>query len=387
MKKPLALFSLGFRPFFFMASVFAALAMLIWFSVYLFSLKLLAFEYYPSTVWHAHEMVFGYSMAVIAGFLLTAIKNWTGIQTANSWHLFLLICVWIVGRVIPFVVDSGCLIALLDSLFLPLLAVYIAIPLVKVGNKRNYFMIALVLVLSSLNILLHLELLGLINNIIDTALKSAFYLIIALIIVMAGRVFPMFSQNGVPNRYQVTKYVWVERLALPSYFAFAIALIFVQIPIVVLITGLFAAAVHLMRLKGWYNPQIWQVPLVWVLHIGYLFLIVGLLMSILGAYKPEYIFLALHAFSIGVLGIVTIGMMARVSIGHTGRDLRNPPKFIKVIFVAMVLAVIIRVFASIWFVEFYRWTIVVSAGLWFVAFALFVWVYAKIWIKPRVDEN
>lgn len=380
-----ALFSLGFRPFFLGASIFACLATFVWVAVFLFSIQLSAFDYYPMTIWHAHEMIFGYSMAVLAGFLLTAIMNWTGLQTVNGTKLMALVSVWVLGRLIPFVTDITWLIAFIDILFLPLLAYFIALPLVKVGNKRNYFMIGLITIFSILNLLVHAELLGFITNVSNYALKTGLYLIIALIIVMAGRVFPMFSQNGVAVKYQVNSYVWVEKLAIPSYFLFMLSLVFIKIPLVVLLTSLLAALIHAIRLKGWYNKQIWQVPLVWVLHVGYLFLIIGFVMSAISAYKPSLYFLAMHAFSVGVLSTITIGMMARVSIGHTGRNLKMPPKTVKFIFLLVVTAALIRSIMPLFLPSFYQASIVISGTLWSLAFLLFVISYAEFLLKPRAD--
>ena len=167
-----ALFSLGFRPFFLGASIFACLATFAWVAVFLFSIQLSAFSYYPMTIWHAHEMIFGYSMAVLAGFLLTAIMNWTGLQTVNGTKLMALVSVWVLGRLIPFVTDIAWLIAFIDSLFLPLLAYFVALPLMKVGNKRNYFMIGLISIFAILNLLVHAELLGFITNVSNEALKT-----------------------------------------------------------------------------------------------------------------------------------------------------------------------------------------------------------------------
>ena len=386
MKNKTALFSLGFRPFFLLATVFASFAMFAWVTVYLFSVQLSSFSYYPMIIWHSHEMVFAYAMAVVAGFLLTAIRNWTGVQTVNGLGLMLLVVTWIVGRVAPFIINIPWLIAVLDMLFLPVLAVFIAIPLVQVGNRRNYFMIALVLIMAALNLLVHLDVLGVLVNMANLAIKTAFYLIIALIIIMAGRVFPMFSQNGVANKYQVQKYSLIEKLALPSYLFFMLSIVFIGVPELVLLSSLIAAVIHLVRLKGWYNQQIWQVPLVWVLHVGYLFLIIGFIMSAVGVYKPSLYFMALHAFSIGTLGMVTIGMMARVSIGHTGRNLKFPPKIIKPVFLLMVAAVITRSIIPVFVSGIYKWTIIASGIMWSLAFLLFALSYVSIWIKPRVDN-
>lgn len=353
--------------------------------MFLFNLQLSAFDYYPMIIWHAHEMIFAYSMAVIAGFLLTAIKNWTGIQTVNGVKLMLLVGLWLLGRVIPFIIDNGYIIAVIDVLFLPVLAIFVALPLLQVSNKRNYFIILLIGIFTVLNSLLHLELLGFISGFSTIVLKTALYLIIALVIVMAGRVFPMFSQNGVMQRYQVKKYVLIEKLAIPSYLLFMLAIVFMDNKHVILVTSILAAVIHAVRLKGWYNHQIWQVPLVWVLHLGYLFLIVGFIMTALSAYQPSYYFLALHAFSIGVIGIVTIGMMARVSIGHTGRNLRFPPKTIKYSFILILMATLTRVLLPLIVPSIYQWTIIISGLLWSLAFLLFVFSYARILTSPRGD--
>ncbi|HFC30569.1 MAG TPA: NnrS family protein [Oceanospirillales bacterium] len=380
-----ALFSLGFRPFFLLASLFSAIALALWAMVFADKWQLPVFSYYPMIIWHAHEMIFAYSMAVIAGFLLTAIKNWTGIQTVNGGKLALLASIWLLARILPFVINNHWVIAIVDMLFLPLLAVFIALPLIKVGNKRNYFMIVLISVFAGLNLLLHLELLGFVQNMAQIAYKSAFYLIIALIIIMAGRVFPMFSQNGVPQRYQVTKYPIIEKLALPSYFIFALSILFVPIKAIVIITALFAFVVHSIRLKGWYNRQIWQVPLVWVLHSGYAFLLLGFIFSIISQYNMLYTNLALHAFSIGTLGIITIGMMARVSVGHTGRNLRFPPKVLKISFPLMLLAAFVRIILPTALPNAYHILVIIAASLWSLAFLLFFISYVKMWIQPRVD--
>ncbi len=378
-------FSIGFRPLFLLATLFSTVLMALWVFFYSTQQPLSSFDYYSSVTWHVHEMIFGYGMAVVAGFLLTAIRNWTRVQTVNGINLMLLVLVWVLGRIAPFVFNQAWLIALVDMLFLPLLAVFVAIPLVKTGNKRNYFMVGMIVLMALLNLLLHLDKLGVVQNTAIPAYKTAFYIIIALIIVMAGRVFPMFSQNGVPVRYQVVKYPIIEKLVMPSYFVFILSLLFIGSPILTAITAILAALIHAIRLKGWYNRQIWQVPLVWILHVGYLFLIIGLVMTAISQYIPSLYFLALHAFSIGTLGIVTIGMMARVSIGHTGRDLRFPPKLLKPAFILMVLAVIVRVFVPLVVPSIYLWTIIVSGSLWVVTSALFVLSYAKILVSPRAD--
>ena len=339
------------------------------------------------TIWHAHEMIFAYSMAVIAGFLLTAIKNWTGIQTINGVKLMLLVGLWLLGRVVPFLLNNGWVIAFIDVLFLPVLAISIALPLLQVNNKRNYFLIILIIIFATLNSLIHLELLGIISGVSTTVLKIALYLIIALVIVMAGRVFPMFSQNGVKQRYQVKSYSLIEKLAVPSYFAFILAVVFMDNKLIIIVASFVAGLIHAIRLKGWYNHQIWQVPLVWILHLGYLFLIVGFIMTALSTYYPSMYFLALHAFSIGFIGLVTIGMMARVSIGHTGRNLKFPPKTVKYSFILIILATLVRILLPLIVPTNYQLTVIISGLLWSMAFFLFVFSYTKILTSVRTDSR
>jgi uncharacterized protein involved in response to NO len=387
MKITNALFTVGFRPFFLGASLFSMLALSAWVSVYLFNIQLTAFSYYPATIWHAHEMIFGYSMAIIAGFILTAVKNWTGIQTVNGTKLSALFGLWVMARIAPFVFASGWVIAIIDALFLPVLAIFIALPLLKAGNKRNYFVVMLIVVFSLLNMAVHLELLGLYTGVMSLVLKFALYLIIALVIIMAGRVLPMFSQNGVEKRYVVTSYLLVEKLALPSYILFMLVMVFIDNSYVILLSSIFVTLVHALRLMGWYNSQIFRVPLVWVLHLSYLFLIVGFLISAFSAFYPALYFLALHAFSMGVIGTVTVGMMSRVSIGHTGGNLKKPPKTVKYIFILMVLATLTRVLVPIIIPSVYLETIILSGAMWSLAYLLFVFSYTRILISPRADEK
>ena len=215
------LFSVGFRPFFLVASFFSMLLMMAWIGFYYFSINLPALNYYPPSIWHAHEMIFGYSIAIIAGFLLTAIANWTGIKTVNGNKLALIVFIWTLGRLAPFVsILPNYIIAAIDLSFLPLLIFYVAQPLIKSANKRNYFIIGLLAIFLFLNSIIHLQILGYLKINPSQVLLVAIYLIISLITVMAGRVFPMFSQNGVDNRYQVRKFNIIEEFAVPSILLF-----------------------------------------------------------------------------------------------------------------------------------------------------------------------
>lgn len=378
------LFDLGFRPFFLAASIFSVLLVAIWSSLYFFPKPVIAFNYYPSQIWHAHEMIFGYSIAIIAGFLLTAIANWTGQRTVNGLQLAVIVMVWALARILPLIAGvPGWLIAAIDVLFLPALMFYVAKPLLVTANRRNYFIIAMLGFFAVLNILLHLHLLGVIQINMSQLLQLALYMIITLITVMAGRVFPMFSQNGVKVKYQAKKFPLIEQVAIPSVILFMVVnVIFLQ-PLVLLISGLLVALIHLIRLIGWYNQQIWRVPLVWVLHVGYLFLVVGFVMSALTGYYPVLKYLAMHTFTIGTIGLLTLGMIARVSLGHTGRNINKPPKTVTFAFMCLILSAIVRIVSPMVFPEIYAQSIALSGILWVIAFILFLSSYTKYLLSPR----
>ncbi len=346
-----------------------------------------ALGYFGMSFWHAHEMIFGYSVAVIAGFLLTAIKNWTGVSTAQGRPLMLLSGLWLLGRLIWFVPGlSKLLLVVMDCSFLFVLIYFVGHPLVKTGNKRNYVMVVLVSILALLNLLFHLSLL---NGQLIWAQKTlllSLFLILLLITKMAGRVFPMFSQNGVDNRYQAKVYPKLE-LILP-FMLLVFVFSWLMFPAQSLINGLLAVInmlLHGWRLVGWYNPQIWRKPLVWVLHVGYGFLVVGLAYMAVAAWFPWLQLMALHAFAVGGLALITLGMMARVSLGHTGRNLHQPPKVLGYCFGLLVCSALIRVVLPLFNALPYSQLVLFSGVFWVAAYLLFLMHYLPFWIRPRLD--
>ena len=191
------LFASGFRPFFIAAASLSSLAISYWLLLFLGIVPATDLNYYPPLTWHMHEMVYGYAGAVIAGFLLTAVKAWTGLDTLRGWPLAILFTIWLGARCLPFLgTDFVWLVALLNPLFFIYLGLAIAIPIIKSGNNRNLFVVLIMLVLAISNATLHAALLGLFNSassnspvIANTAIAIAFYLLLLLIIIIAGRVF------------------------------------------------------------------------------------------------------------------------------------------------------------------------------------------------------
>ena len=378
-----ALFALGFRPFFLLAAIFAVVLIAIWAGAFVINRPLTT--YYGMTGWHSHEMIFGYACAVIAGFLLTAVRNWTGMETAKGPPLAGLSALWLAGRIMPFFPGGlpPWLIALVDLLFLPALALSLAIPLVRGGQKRNLFFIPLLGAFALADLLVHLELFGFAYGSARAGNFLALDLIILLIVIMGGRVIPFFTEralSGVSPR----KWQWLEWSSIASVIAFMLAELFLPGSIPAGVMAGLAAASNGLRLAGWYTKRFWAVPLLWVLHLGYAWVVVGFCLktlAVLDLVPPQ---LTLHAFTVGGIGVLTLGMMARVSLGHTGRSLKaaGPVAFA---FALINLAAVLRGIVPIIFPYWLLQLAALSGGLWILSFLIFVVIYTPILISPRVD--
>ena len=377
------LFALGFRPFFLMAGIFAVILMALWAGAFVTNRPLTT--YYGMTGWHSHEMIFGYACAVIAGFLLTAVRNWTGMETAKGPPLAGLSALWLAGRIMPFFPGGlpPWLIALVDLLFLPALALSLAIPLVRGGQKRNLFFIPLLGAFALADLLVHLELFGFAYGSARAGNFLALDLIILLIVIMGGRVIPFFTERALsgvsPRRWQ-----WIEWSSIASVIAFMLAELFLPGSIPAGVMAGLAAASNGLRLAGWYTKRFWAVPLLWVLHLGYAWVVVGFCLktlAVLDLVPPQ---LTLHAFTVGGIGVLTLGMMARVSLGHTGRPLKaaGPVAFA---FALINLAAVLRGIVPIIFPYWLLQLAALSGGLWILSFLIFVVIYTPILISPRVD--
>ncbi len=381
-----AFLNLGFRPFFTMAAVFAVLSMLAWTGVMVFGWQP-EFTGLPATVWHAHEMVYGYALAVIAGFLLTAVRNWTGVQTLHGVPLLLLLLPWlaarlllVTGAVVPMVI-----IALLDCLFLAWLIGALLVPIIKVRQWKQLGIISKLLLLLLSNGVFYAGALGIIEDGIRIGLYSGVYLIIALIMVMGRRVMPMFITNGVGYPVQLKNRPWLDIASLVLFLAFWIADIVRPDTLPVAVLALSLLVLHAIRLIGWHTPGIWKKPLLWVLYVGYAWLVAGFALKaavVAFGISPH---LPLHAFAYGGIGMITVGMMARVTLGHTGRNVFEPPPVLFWMFTLLLAGAVIRVPVPLVDPLHYPMWIGLSQGLWIVTFSLFLAVFLPMLTRPRID--
>lgn len=388
-----ALTHLGFRPFFLSAGAFAVIGILLWTAIYSFNWQGLNAAYPPIT-WHAHEMIFGYTLAVVAGFLLTAIKNWTGQQTLHQAPLLLLTAIWLAARLLPFMQGLSLqAVASVDLLFMLALLAAVAIPVLRARQWQQAGIIAKVALMTLANAVFYLGLLGYWPAGIQLGLYAGLYLMIALIFTMGRRVIPFFIERGVGVSFKANNTRWVDRSSLVLFLLFAITDLIAMTQGNQALAGMAAALalvqipLHGWRLYGWYHAAIWQKPLLWVLYVAYAWLVLGFGLKFLSWSTGLSPWLAVHAFAYGGIGMMTLGMMARVILGHTGRNVFEPPALVGKIFAILFAGACVRILAVWALPQWYWWWIVIAQCLWMLAFGLFVWLYAPMLIKPRVDKR
>lgn len=375
-----ALFALGFRPFFTGAGIFAVALIALWLMFYRGNFPLALFI--PPAQWHAHEMVFGFTGAVITGFLLTAVQNWTGMKTPSGKPLAILFLLWLLGRLAPFVTGLPQLLyGLIDVSLFPAVMIAIAHPIVRARQIRNFAFPAMLAGLTISNLLVHAEWLGFAQT-AGTGLTIGIYMIVLMMVVMGGRVIPSFTDNKL--RTQAKRWKTIEWLSPAATMLTLLAVLIHPFSTTTSIIAGSAALIHLVRLAGWHTRKYWTVPLLWVLHVGYAWIAIGFALTALAAAKIIAPSIALHAFTTGAIGTLTLGMMARVTLGHTGRML-EPAKIVNASFALITLSACLRVFWPLFTNNPYHTTIIVSGLLWIAAFAIFILVYTPMLIQRRVD--
>jgi uncharacterized protein involved in response to NO len=374
-----ALWSLGFRPFYLLASSFAALSILLWICQYTGHLPA---AYLRSPAWHGHEMLYGYTVAVIAGFLLTAVRNWTGKPTPTGRPLMALALLWVAGRALvltPFPVAA----AVVNAAFPVAIAVAIGIPLVQSGNRRNYFFVVLLVLLGVAVLALHLSPLGVLPWPERASLQAGLDVVLFVLAVMGGRVIPMFTNNGVPGT-NATRNPSVEKIALGSVLALLAADLLPLPAVFVACVAFVAAAAHAARLWLWQPWRTVGAPMVWVLHVAYGWIVVYLVLHGLAALGQVAELFAVHALTIGAIGGMTIGMMTRTARGHTGRPL-VADRYEIACYVLVQIAAVTRVLGGIFLSDAYPSTVVASAVCWSAAFALYAVRYWPVLSRARLD--
>ncbi len=372
----------GFRPFFLLGSLLGAGLIPWWATNY--DAELTGEPGLEGIGWHSHEMIFGFTGAILAGFLLTAVENWTGRTTAKGALLAVLVGLWTVGRLVGLGGVTAAIAGMAELSFLPVLAVVLAIPIILSRSKRNYLLLGMLPLLWVCDVHHHLRASGLLPQSYLRSDLVAVDLIVVVLIIITGRIVPLFTRNALLTE-DVKPIPALNIAAIVA--ALLVAAVEVAAPSspVMAVAAAAAGILVLARSVAWGAHRTLARPILWVLHLGHAWIWIGFFLkaaSAWGMMVPSSA--ATHALTAGAIGTLTIGMMARVTLGHTGRALEVSPLMV-VGFAAVTAGAVIRVFGPWYRADLTATMLIVSATCWAVAFLVYVTVNAKFLVTPRPD--
>jgi uncharacterized protein involved in response to NO len=381
-----SLFAYGFRPFFLLTGLAAAVFVPLWASAFVFGTGL--GSAWPPTLWHGHEMLYGVICSAVAGFLLTAVPSWTGKKGFSGWPLLSLALLWTAGRL---AIATSALwpdwwVAVVDLAFLPLLAMLISVPLVRARN-RNTVMLVLLGCLWVPNLIFHVALHHQNAPLAAHAVRAGIDVLLILVTLIGGRIIPAFTSSGLRSRGiqpDIRSSGLLTALAVAAMILVAIADIVAENSRVSAAVSAAAALIQTARMQQWATPHALKQSIIWVLHLAYFWLPVGLALKALALFGGFAVAAFwLHALTIGTLVTMIFGVMTRASLGHTGRPLVIKP-MVTAAYALLTVAAMLRVFGLALHLR-YPLVIVLAAASWTAAFVIFLLEYAPILVQARVD--
>ncbi|MGE6795032.1 NnrS family protein [Psychrobacter okhotskensis] len=396
---PHPILNLSFRLFFSAAAVFAIIMMVLWSFVFTGHTDIDAQVLNP-LYWHGHEMIYGYALAVVAGFLLTAVKTWTGVMMPHGYSLLAIFACWLLARLgwlafgfgITIAGSSAWLLyaaALFDLLFVGSMAFVIFRAVLQVKQYKQMGILAKLALLTLGNGLCYWGIISADMSTTRVGIYLGFYLIIGLVLTIGRRVVPFFIERGLSGAGTGTITLRNSKIqdiaSLAFFFAFFLADLFYPNKYLLTITALGVAVVNIIRLLGWYNRGIWQKPLLWSLYIAFLGMCLSFLLYALQPWLGYAHSIALHGLAIAGVGMMTVAMMTRVSLGHTGRSIHQPPKSVNVVYILMILVFVSRVLLPLVDMNHYLLWIMVAQSAWIACFVLFCISYLPMLARPRPD--
>jgi uncharacterized protein involved in response to NO len=385
--KKLVPFAYGFRPFFLVAGLFAALSVTAWLWVY--GAGAFPDPRMPPQFWHGHEMLFGFVAAAVAGFLLTAVPSWTGSRGFSGRPLILLTALWLAGRIAFSLGDAlpFALLAALELAFLPGVMLLVAPTLFRSSNRNTRLLVVLFAFWAMDALFLYGIAAG--NVAVSAAaLRGALGLVLVLITVIGGRIVPAFTRNAIAQSGQdavIRSHSLAEKLVVPVMIGYAIAGMVAPTAMATAGIAAVAAALQAWRLSGWQGLRTGSQPIVSILHVAYLWLPVGLALKaafLLGGFAWAAYWQ--HALGAGAAGTMILAVMTRAALGHTGRPLRAHPATVAAYWL-LTAAVAMRVFGPALLPGHYTAVVMTAGTLWFTAFLLYVAIYAPVLLLPRAD--
>lgn len=387
-QKIVPLWRQAFRPFFLFACIFSILSMGAWALVQAGELYFM--PYGGVTFWHAHEMLFGFVAAIIVGFLLTAVQSWTGLRATHGKPLMALFTLWLLARIFMLLdlFTLQWITALIDLSFLLLAAFFMAKLVLKVKQYRNLIFVPILLLLATANLFTHLSVITGKMHFYTQGIYSTVMIITLIMTVVAGRVFPMFTANGTQTK-KADNLAWLEKSVI-GLTAIVLLIHFIGLQQIIsnklmVLLFILCSLAHSIRAIRW-RPQVtFKTPLVWSLHLAYWFIPISFLLFALH-YAGFNISTsnALHGLTAGAMSSLILAMIARISLGHSGRPL-TPHWIMKYAFALIVIAGSVRLISPHIQTYFSFNVNVLSAVLWALAFSIFVVVYAPILTSPRPD--
>ena len=380
-------FAYGFRPFFLFAGFYAVASILAWLWMYR-SGSAVSPGMLPQH-WHGHEIIFGFIGAAIGGFLLTAVPSWTGSRGFAGAPLVALVVLWLAGRIVfmPGLDVPGWLLAVCELGFAPGLMLAIAPSLLRAAN-RNWPMLVLLALYWVADAVFILAATSGNHALASAALLAAMNVVLVLVTIIGGRIIPAFTGNALRaggHQVSMRSTPMVERLVLPAMLAVLVCDVLLPASAVTMLVLALAASLHLWRLSGWYGWRTARQPIVWVLHVAYLWLPLGLALKLAWlaggfAWAAHW----QHALGIGAAGMMILAVMTRAALGHTGRALQVGT-LIALAYGLLALAAVVRVFALALLPAAYSSFILVAGVLWLAAFLAYTLIYAPILLRPRAD--
>lgn len=378
-----ALLSYGFRPFFLLGAAWAAVSLLVWLPILAGRLRFSTA--FSPVEWHVHELLYGYVPAVVAGFLLTAVPNWTGRLPVVGTPLLGLVVLWGAGRVAVLLsaVVGAVPAAVIDVLFLAALAAVAAREVIAGRHWRSLRVLPPICVLIAGNVLFHVE--SMTGAATGYGARSGIAATITLIMLIGGRIIPSFTHNWLarrpPGRLPQTfgKFDGIAMVA--AVVALGLWVVSPQSSATT-IAAVVACGLHVVRLGRWAGERTGAEPLVLVLHVAYAFVPAGFALVALANVAPAHVMAtgALHGWTTGAIGLMTLAVMTRASLGHTGRPL-TATRAISLIYASVLVSALARIAAAVGVSR--EPMLHLSATAWVIAFAGFVVVYAPLLTKPR----
>ncbi|MEC6823646.1 NnrS family protein [Photobacterium piscicola] len=382
------LFRLAFRPFFIGAAVYAVISITLWGLLWAGNTHISQFMYGNPLWWHSHEMLFGFAGAVIVGFLLTAVQTWTGQTGVKGTKLACLFGLWLIARLGLMFATPSYLWMVIDCAWIIVATIFLAKPIFKVKQWRNVFFVPVLIMFTLLNVKYHLMVLKVIPYDLKAIALTTLTIIAAVVIVVGGRVIPFFTSRGTQTE-TITRISMLEYAALiPIWILLIFTLFPVTVPASILAaTYLIAAVTNLVRMCRWRSYKTITVPLLWSLHGAYLSMIIGLAW-LGGSYINHNMnpTIGIHIIAIGGIGAMILAMMARVSLGHTGRKLQVG-RWMVIAFMSLFGSLLARTLLVVIMPIATMDAYVISAVLWVMAFTIFTIVYYPVLTKTRVDGH